>query len=73
MSPNEREMGTIVTRLEQIIHKQRNTTMILDSVVEDAHELKADVTRLRVMLRTALSVLAATVAGLAWVVELVIR
>ena len=47
--------------------------MILDSVVEDCHEIRAEVARLRIMLRTALSVLAVTIAALAWLVELVMR
>jgi len=71
MSPSEREMGTITTKLEQVDHKQRNMRMILDSVVEDAHLLKAEVARLRIVLRTTLSVLAVTMAALAWVVELI--
>jgi hypothetical protein len=83
MTPNERESGerwgTITTKLEQVAHKQRSTTMILDSVIEEAHQikteianLKAEIARQRTMLRTALSVLAITIAALAWVVELVL-
>ncbi len=83
MKPNERESGerwgTITTKLEQVAHKQRSTTMILDSVIEEAHimkaeiaNLKAEIARQRTMLRTALSVLAITIAALAWVVELVL-
>jgi hypothetical protein len=83
MTPNERESGerwgTITTKLEQVAHKQRSTTMILDSVIEEAHimkaeiaNLKAEIARQRTMLRTALSVLAITIAALAWVVELVL-
>ena len=70
MSPSEREMGTIMTKVEQIDHKQRNIRMILDALQADQHELKAEIANLRVTLRTALSVIAVVVAGLAWAVEL---
>ncbi len=70
MSPSEREMGTIVTKVEQIDHKQRNIRMILDAVIEDQHDLQSEIANLRVTLRTALSVIAVVVAGLAWAVEL---
>lgn len=73
MSPNEREWGAITTRLDQAIHGQRGTRMILDGAVADIHELRAEIARLRIILRTTLSVLAVTVAALAWVVELVMR
>jgi len=71
--PNEREWGAVTTRLDQTIHTQRNMRMILDGVVADTHEIRAEVARLRIILRTALSVLAVTIAALAWVVELVMR
>ena len=84
MSPNERESGerwgTITTKLEQLAHKQRGTTMTLDSVIEEAHlskteiaTLKAEIARQRTVLRTALAVLGIIVAALAWMVELVMR
>jgi chromosome segregation ATPase len=71
MSPNEREWGTITTKLEQLAHKQRNMRMMLDAIQEDQHELRAEIAKLRVTLRTALAVLGVIVAGFAWVVELV--
>ena len=71
--PSEREWGTVTARLDQSIHNHRNMRMILVSVVEDCHEIRAEVARLRIMLRTALSVLAVTIAALAWLVELVMR
>ena len=80
MSPNEREWGAITTRLDQAVHAQRNARMILDGLVADTHELRAEIAKLRaeiaklrLVLRTTLSVLAVTVAALAWVVELVMR
>jgi len=47
--------------------------MMLDGAVSDIHELRAEIAKLRLVLRTTLSVLAVTVAALAWVVELVMR
>ncbi len=73
MSPNEREWGSITTRLDQAVHAQRNARMMLDGAVSDIHELRAEIAKLRLVLRTTLSVLAVTVAALAWVVELVMR
>ena len=71
MSPNERELGTIVTKLENLAHKQRNASMILTALQEDQHDLRSEIAKLRVTLRTTLAVLGVIVAGLAWVVELV--
>ncbi|HHZ81480.1 MAG TPA: hypothetical protein EYN64_01955 [Flavobacteriales bacterium] len=71
MSPNEREMGTIQTTLENLAHKQRNASMIQTAIQEEQHELRAELAKLRVTLRTALAVLGIIVAALAWVVELV--
>ena len=73
MTPNEREWGTVTARLDQAVHTQRNMRMILNGVVDDCNELRASVARLQIILRTVLSVLAVTVAALAWVVELVMR
>ena len=73
MSPNEREWGAITTRLDQAVHAQRYARMLLDGAVSDIHELRAEIAKLRLVLRTTLSVLAVTVAALAWVVELVMR
>ena len=70
MSPNERELGTIVTKLENLAHKQRNASMILTALQEEQHELRAEIAKLRVTLRTALAVLGITVAALAWAIEL---
>jgi hypothetical protein len=71
--------GTITTKLENIAHKQRGMTMILESVVEEAHltkeaiaTLTAEIARQRTVLRTALSVLAIIVAAFAWLVELLV-
>lgn len=73
--PDERsrdvEWGAVKARLDQVIHSQKNLRMVLDSVVEDYHHLREEVARLRVMLRTTLTVLAVVVAALAWIVELV--
>jgi hypothetical protein len=47
--------------------------MIIDGLIEEGHEDRAAISRLQVMLRTALSVLAIVVAGLAWTLEMVLR
>jgi hypothetical protein len=47
--------------------------MILDATVEDAHQLKADVAKIRTILRTVLAVLGLTIAALAWLVEMAMR
>lgn len=73
MSPNERELGGIDAALKQIVHKQRNLAMILEAIREDLHDQQAQISNMRTMLRTGLSVLAFTVAALAWVVEWVTR
>lgn len=73
MSPTEFEMGTLVTRLDQCQHKVGNTRMILDGAIEEAHQLKAEVAKIRTILRTVLSVLGLTIAALAWVIELALR
>jgi len=83
MSPNERESGerygTMSTKLDVLAHKQRNTTMILDSVIEEAHlskaeiaTLKAEFDRQRAMLRTGLAVLGIIVAAIVWLIELML-
>lgn len=73
MSPTEFEMGTLTTKLDNCVHKSGNTRMILDATVEDAHQLKAEVAKLRTVLRTALAVLGLTVAALVWLIELAWR
>jgi hypothetical protein len=73
MSPNEREMGTITTQLENLSHKQRNMQMILIAIQEDQHELRAEIAKLRVTLRTAFGVLAVIASALAWLVDMAMR
>ena len=73
MSPNEREMGTITTQLENLSHKQRNMQMILVAIQEDQHELRAEIAKLRVTLRTAFAVLAVIASALAWLVDMAMR
>jgi len=73
MSPTEFEMGTLTTKLDNCVHKSGNTRMILNATVEDAHLLKAEVAKIRTILRTTLVLLSITVAALAWVIELAWR
>lgn len=70
MSPTEREQST---KLEQCVHQQRNLRMIIESMMEDAHEDRAAIARLNVMLKTTLSVLAVVSGLLAWTLEMVLR
>jgi len=73
MSPTEREWGAFSTKLEQCVHQQRNLRMIIESMMEDAHEDRAAIARLNVMLKTTLSVLAVVSGLLAWTLEMVLR
>jgi isoprenylcysteine carboxyl methyltransferase (ICMT) family protein YpbQ len=73
MSPTEREWGEQSTKLEQCVHQQRNLRMIIESMMEDAHEDRAAIARLNVMLKTTLSVLAVVSGLLAWTLEMVLR
>ena len=69
MTPHDRELGSLSAQLTSEIHHRRNMRMILDSLVSDQVELRGDVDRLRVTIRTTLTVLAATLAALAWLIE----
>jgi len=72
MSPNEREWGSLETKLEQSIHTQRNMRMIINSLSDDCKTLEADVARIKIMMRTTLSIVAIEIASLAWVVEMLL-
>ena len=73
MSPNEREWGALETKLEQSIHTQRNMRMIINSLSDDCKSLEADVARIKIMMRTTISVVAVILASLAWLVEMIYR
>ena len=73
MSPTEREWGEQSTKLEHCVHQQRNLRMIIESILEEAHEDRAAIARLNVMLKTTLSVLAVVSGLLAWTLEMVLR
>lgn len=73
MTPTEREWGEHSTKLNQCIHQQRNLRMIIDGLIEEGHEDRAAISRLQVMLRTALSVLAVVAGVLAWTLDMVLR
>ena len=47
--------------------------MVLDSLVADYHELRTELDKLRIIIRTTLSVLAVTIAALAWLIEIALR
>jgi hypothetical protein len=47
--------------------------MIIDGLIEDAHEDRAAIARLNSILKTALSVLAVVSGVLAWTLEMVLR
>jgi len=47
--------------------------MIIESILEEAHEDRAAIARLNVMLKTTLSVLAVVSGLLAWTLEMVLR
>ena len=47
--------------------------MILVAIQEDQHELRAEIAKLRVTLRTAFGVLAVIASALAWLVDMAMR
>jgi hypothetical protein len=69
MTPNEREWGSQTAKLEAAIHTQRNMRMMIDGIIEEAQDLRAEVQRLRTIVRTVLAVTGLTIAALAWVFE----
>ena len=69
MTPNEREWGPQTANLEAAIHTPRNMRMMIDGIIEEAPDLRADVQRLRTIVRTVLAVTGLTIAALAWVLE----
>ena len=69
MTPNEREWGSQTATLEAAIHTQRNMRMMIDGIIEDAQDLRAEVQRLRTIVRTVLAVTGLTSAARAWVFE----
>tara|TARA_R110000868_G_scaffold7078_2_gene38767 strand:- start:814 stop:1047 length:234 start_codon:yes stop_codon:yes gene_type:complete len=73
MSPNEREWGALETRLDQLIHTQRNMRTIIELMDENCKALETDVARIKVMMRTTLSIVAVEIASLVWVVEMIFR
>jgi hypothetical protein len=73
MTPHDRELGSLSAKLESEVHHRRNMRMVLDSLVADYHELRTELDRLRIIIRTTLSVLAVTIAALAWLIEIALR
>ena len=66
---SEREWGEIRAEVTELIHKQRNQRMILDVLIEDGQEMRTELARLRVQLKTAASALAIAIAIIAWLLE----
>ncbi len=73
MTPHDRELGSLTEQLKSEIHARRNMKMILDGIVADLIELRGQVDRLRVTIRTTLSVLAIAIGVLAWLIEIALR
>jgi hypothetical protein len=73
MTPHDRELGSLTEQLKGEIHARRNMKMILDGIVADLIELRGQVDRLRVTIRTTLSVLAIAIGVLAWLIEIALR
>ena len=73
MTPHDRELGSLSAKLESEVHHRRNMRMVLDSLVADYHELRTELDKLRIIIRTTLSVLAVTIAALAWLIEIALR
>jgi predicted RNase H-like nuclease (RuvC/YqgF family) len=57
MTPTDYEWGTIESKVKELEHKIRNIKMIVDLLDDENEELRANVSRLKVEIRTALSVL----------------
>tara|TARA_R110000751_G_scaffold287741_1_gene392594 strand:+ start:302 stop:445 length:144 start_codon:yes stop_codon:yes gene_type:complete len=47
--------------------------MIINSLSDDCKSLEADVARIKIMMRTTISVVAVILASLAWLVEMIYR
>jgi len=73
MTPHDRELGSLSAQLASEIHQRRNMRMILDGIVTELVELRGEVDRLRVTIRTTLAVLAVVVAVFAWLIEIALR
>ncbi len=73
LTVSDRELGILNEQLKSEIHARRNMKMILDGIVADLIELRGEVDRLRVTIRTTLSVLALAIGVLAWLIEIALR
>jgi uncharacterized coiled-coil protein SlyX len=71
--PSEREWGHTTAQLKELEHKVRNQKMILDGIVEESHELRSEIDRLRLQIKTVLTVLGAVITSLVWLVEVSLR
>ena len=57
MAPTDFEWGQTITKVKELDHKLRNFRMTVDLLDRENEELRASVSRLKVEIRTTLSVL----------------
>ena len=69
----DRELGTMSAQLKELIHKQRNNRMILDDVVREVTELRAEIAKLRTTIRTTLYILGVVAAVVGWLIEITVK
>ena len=60
-------------QLKELIHKQRNNRMILDDVVREVTELRAEIAKLRTTIRTTLYILGVVAAVVGWLIEITVK
>ena len=66
--PTEREWGQTIAELKQLEHSLRNLKMVVESLFIDSAELRAEVAKLRVQIKTVLSVVAGACGVVGWLV-----
>lgn len=73
VTPHDRELGTMSAQLTELIHKQRNSRMVLDEVAREVTELRAQVDKLRTTIRTTLWILGVIAAVVGWLIEITVK
>ena len=73
MSPNEREWGTLTAQVKELDHKVRNQRMMITTLVDEVSDLRSEIVRLRIQIKTAIVVLSVVISGMIWLIEVVMR
>ena len=69
--PTEREWGQTLAELKQLQHSLRNLKMVVESLSGDSIELRSEVSKLRVQIKTVLSVVAGACGVIGWLVGVI--